>query len=64
MFDIDNCSFFKAIARQNKGNMGKNQKNCLTDFYGSDIRALRGIALMLFGAKPIVKTYIIVNKPG
>jgi hypothetical protein len=47
--------------------MGKaqlSQKNCLTDFYGSDIRALRGIALLLFGANPILKYYRIENKPG
>jgi hypothetical protein len=40
------------------------QKNCLTDFCGSDIRALRGIDLLLFGANPILKYYRIENKPG
>jgi len=40
------------------------QKNCLTDFINSDIRVLRGIALLPFGASLDLSSYIIVNKPG
>jgi len=40
------------------------KKNCLTDFYCSDIRTLRGIAFLLFEVSLKLNYYIIVNKPG
>jgi hypothetical protein len=40
------------------------KKNCLTDFYSSDISAFRGIAFLLFEADLILKTKLKVNKPG
>lgn len=34
------------------------EKNCLTDFYRSDIRALRGIDFLLFGLLLELTNYI------
>jgi hypothetical protein len=59
-----NAVFPKRFAYTICGASQRSKKNCLTDFYGSDIRALRGIALLLLGACSKVNNYGIVNKPG
>jgi len=59
-----NAFFPKRFAYTRYGTSERSKKNCLTDFYGSDIRASRGIALLLLGACSKVNYYGIVNKPG
>jgi hypothetical protein len=43
---------------------GSMKKNCLTDFYRSDIRALRVIDFLLFGLLLEQNDYLFINKPG